>query len=109
MIVRPGMTTTNYEIWRGRKPNVRYFRSLALYVIYIFFLSYDQPKKFDPMSDECIFLGYYRNSCVYCVFSKQTKSMMESINVVVNDNPDIAVNSIDEDVLLLVHMSRMMS
>ena len=31
------------------------------------------------------------------VFNKWTKSMMESINVVVNDNHDVSVSCVDED------------
>ena len=39
----------------------------------------------DPKSDEGIFLGYSTNSRAYRVFNSKTKVMMESINVVVDD------------------------
>lgn len=40
----------------------------------------------DPKSDEGIFLGYSTNSKAYRVFNSRTKVMMESINVIVDDN-----------------------
>ena len=41
--------------------------------------------KFDAKSDEGIFLGYFTNSRAYRVFNKRTKTVMESINVEVDD------------------------
>ena len=41
--------------------------------------------KFDAKSDEGIFLGYSTNSWAYRVFNKRTKTVMESINVEVDD------------------------
>ncbi|PNX66233.1 gag-pol polyprotein [Trifolium pratense] len=39
----------------------------------------------DPKSDEGIFLGYSTNSRAYRVYNYRTKTMMESINVVIDD------------------------
>ncbi|MCI47583.1 gag-pol polyprotein, partial [Trifolium medium] len=39
----------------------------------------------DPKSDEGIFLGYATNSRAYRVHNSRTKTMMESINVVIDD------------------------
>ena len=41
--------------------------------------------KFDAKSDEGIFLGYSTTSWAYRVFNKRTKTVMESINVVIDD------------------------
>ena len=41
--------------------------------------------KFDAKSDEGIFLGNSVNSRAYRVFNKRTKTVMESINVVIDD------------------------
>jgi hypothetical protein len=41
--------------------------------------------KFDPKSDEGIFLGYSTNSRAYRVFNQRTETVMESKNVVVDD------------------------
>ena len=42
--------------------------------------------KFDAKSDEDIFLGYSTTSRAYKVFNKRTKTVMESINVKINDD-----------------------
>lgn len=39
----------------------------------------------NPKSDEGIFLGYSTNNKAYRVFNLRTKTMMESINVVIGD------------------------
>ena len=41
--------------------------------------------KFDAKSDECIFLGYSTTSRAYKIFNKRTKTVMESINVKIDD------------------------
>ena len=41
--------------------------------------------KFDAKSDEGIFLGYSTTSWAYRVFNKRTKTIMESINVDIDD------------------------
>ena len=51
--------------------------------------------KFDAKSDEGIFLGYSTTSRAYRVFNKRTKTVMESINVKIDD--DIAkVEMVDD-------------
>ena len=42
--------------------------------------------KFDAKSDEGIFLGYPITSRAYRVFNKRTKTVMESINVKIDDD-----------------------
>ena len=71
--------------------------------------------KFDTKSDECIFLGYSTTSRAYRVFNKRTKTIMESINVKIDDaltkvemiddgegpstkEPDVKVEAIDIEV-----------
>ena len=41
--------------------------------------------KFDGKNEEGIFLGYSMNSQTYKEFNKRTKTIMESINVVIDD------------------------
>ena len=41
--------------------------------------------KFDPKSDEGVFLGYSPNGRAYRVINKRSKTVMESANVVIND------------------------
>jgi hypothetical protein len=42
--------------------------------------------KFDPKNDESIFLGYSTNSRAYRVYNTITKTVIESINVVIDDD-----------------------
>ena len=55
----------------------------------------ENPRKFDAKSDEGIFLGYSTNSRAYRVYNKCTKTVMESINVVIDNN--ISEKDIDDD------------
>jgi hypothetical protein len=74
---------TPYEIWRGKKPIVKYFRTFGskCYIL----RDRENLGKFDSKSDEGIFLGYSTKSRAYRVFNKRTETMMESINVVIDD------------------------
>ena len=71
--------------------------------------------KFDAKSDEGIFLGYSTTSWAYRVFNKRTKTVMESINVKIDDaltkvemiddeegpsikEPDVEVEALDIEV-----------
>jgi len=81
--LRPKTNKTPYEIWRGKKPTVKYFRTFGskCYIL----RDRENLGKFDFKSDEGIFLGYSTNSRAYKVFNKRTESVMESINVVIDD------------------------
>ena len=74
---------TAYEIWNEKKPKVKYFRVFGskCYILN----DCENLGKFDVKSDEGIFLGYSTNSRAYRVFNKRTKTVMESINVEVDD------------------------
>ncbi|WJX83409.1 hypothetical protein P8452_66072 [Trifolium repens] len=95
--LRAGTSTTLYEIWKGRKPNVKYFHVFGskCYIL----ADREQRRKLDPKSDEGIFLGYSTNSRAYRVFNNRTRTMMESINVVINDYPEEKVHDVAPDVL----------
>jgi hypothetical protein len=58
----------------------------------------DYRRKIDPKSDEGIFLGYSTNSRAYRVFNSKTETVMESINVVIDDVPKESVPDVDADV-----------
>jgi hypothetical protein len=74
---------TPYEIWRGKKPTIKHFRVFGskCYIL----RDRENIYKFDVKSDEGIFLGYSSNSRAYRVFNERTGTIMESINVVVDD------------------------
>jgi hypothetical protein len=87
--LRPETSKTPYEIWRGKKPTVKYFRIFGSK----FYILRDRENlgKFNPKSDEGIFLGYSTNSRAYRVYNTKTETVMESINVVIDD--DIGAHS----------------
>ena len=79
-----GTSVTLYELWKGRKPTVKYFHDFGSKC---YILADREPRrKLDAKSDEGIFLGYSINSKAYRVFNSITKVMMESINVIVDDS-----------------------
>ena len=84
---------TLYEIWREKKLKVKYFRVFGskCYILN----DRENPGKFDAKSNEGIFLGYSTNNRAYRVYNKCTKTVMESINVVIDDT--IFDKDIDDD------------
>jgi hypothetical protein len=50
--------------------------------------------KFDPKSDEGIFLGYSTNSFAHRVFNKRIETVMESINVVIDDEEVVSPSDV---------------
>ena len=80
---RAGTKETAYEIWNGKKPKVKYFRVFGSKC----YILNDQENlgKFDAKSDEGIFLGYSTSSRAYRVYNKRTKTVMESINMKIDD------------------------
>ena len=83
---RPGTKKTPYELWKGRKPNVKYFRIFGSTC----FILKDRKNvgKFDSRSDEGIFLGYSSTSKAYRVYKKITMKAMETVNVVIDESLD---------------------
>ena len=88
-----GTKKTSYEIWKEKKPKVKYFRVFGskCYILN----DRENPRKFDAKSDEGMFLGYSTNSQAYRVYNKRTKTVIESINVVINNT--ISKKDIDGD------------
>jgi hypothetical protein len=90
--LRASTTTTLYELWKGRKPTVKYFHVFGskCYIL----SDRDYRRKMDPKSDERIFLGYSTNSRAYRVYNFRTQIVMQSINAVIDDvskDPDLEV------------------
>ena len=80
---RAGTKKTAYEIWNGKKPKVKYFRVFGskCYILN----DRENLGNFDAKSDEGIFHGYSTSSRAYRVYKKRTKTVMESINVKIDD------------------------
>ena len=91
-----GTSMTLYEIWKGRKPTVKHFHIFGspCYIL----ADREQRRKMDPKSDEGIFLGYSTNSRAYRVFNSRTRTVMESINVVVDDLTSGRKLDVEDDV-----------
>ena len=83
---RPDTKKTSYELWKGRKPNVKYFRVFGSTCF--IFKDRENVGKFDSRSDEGIFLGYSSISKAYRVYNKRTMKVMEIVNVIINESLD---------------------
>ena len=81
-----GTKKTPYELWKGRKPNVKYFRIFGSTCFIL--KDRENVEKFDSRSDEGIFLGYSSTSKAYRVYNKRTMKVMETVNVVINESSD---------------------
>jgi len=96
-LIRPILKKTPYELWNGKKPNISYFHPFG-YKCFIHNNGKDNLGKFDPKSDEGIFLGYSPSSRAYRVYNKRTLCIEESIHVVfVDTNPRPRNEHIPED------------
>ena len=80
--LRMGTKQTPYELWKGKKPNVKYLRVFEskCYIL----RDRENLGKFDSYSDERVFLGYSFNGRACRVDNFRTLTVMESINVVIN-------------------------
>ena len=93
---KPGTKKTPYELWKGRKPNVKYFRIFGSTC----FILKDRENvgKFDSRSEEGIFLGYSSTSKAYQVYNKRTWKVMETVNVVINEVLDSSPEKSSEEI-----------
>ena len=80
---KPDSKKTPYELWRGKKSVVKYFRIFGsdCYIL----RDRENLEKFDAKSDKGYFLGYFSTSRAYRVYNLRTKTVMEFSNVVIND------------------------
>ncbi|XP_019226340.1 PREDICTED: uncharacterized protein LOC109207804 [Nicotiana attenuata] len=96
-LIRPSLKKTPYELWNGKKPNISYFHPFGC-KCFIHNNGKDNLGKFDPKSDEGIFLGYSPSSRAYRVFNKRTLCIEESTHVVfVDTNPRPRSEKLPED------------
>ena len=90
---KPDSKQTPYELWRGKKPVVKYFKIFGsdCYILH----DRENLEKFDAKSDKGYFLGYSSTSRAYRVYNLRTKTIMESSNVVIND--ELSSESLSEN------------
>ena len=75
---------TPYELLKGRKPNVKYFKNFESTCFIL--KGRENVRKFYSRSDEGIFLGYSSTSKAYRVYNKRTNKVMETMNVVIDES-----------------------
>ncbi|GJT06934.1 retrovirus-related pol polyprotein from transposon TNT 1-94 [Tanacetum coccineum] len=83
--IRHILGKTPYELLRGRKPNLNYFKVFGSKCFIL--NTKDYLTKFDPKSYEGVFLGYSQNSKAYIILNKQTMKVKESLNVTFDETP----------------------
>lgn len=97
ILIRPILGKTPYEILKGRKSTLDYFRVFGSK----FFIlnTKDYLTKFDPKSYEGVFLGYSQTSKAYVVLNKETMKVEESLNVTFDESPPPTKTSplVDDD------------
>ena len=91
MYFRLDSKKTPYELWRGKKPVIKYFRIFGsdCYIL----RDKENLEKFDAKSDKGYFLGYSSTSRAYRVYNLRTKNVMESSNIVINDEVCLEAHS----------------
>ncbi|GJU69167.1 retrovirus-related pol polyprotein from transposon TNT 1-94 [Tanacetum coccineum] len=85
ILIRPILGKTPYEIFRGRKPSLEYFKVFGSNCFIL--NTKDYLTKFDPQSYEGVFLGYSQNSKTYVVLNKHPIKVEESLNVTFDESP----------------------
>nr|GEX16962.1 retrovirus-related Pol polyprotein from transposon TNT 1-94 [Tanacetum cinerariifolium] len=85
ILIRAILGKTPYELLRGRKPTLDYFRVFGSKCFIL--NTKDYLTKFDSKSYECIFLCYSQNSKAYIILNKHTRKLEESLNVTFTKTP----------------------
>nr|GEU97540.1 putative LRR receptor-like protein kinase [Tanacetum cinerariifolium] len=97
ILIRAILGKIPYELLRGKKPTLDYFRVFGSK----FFIlnTKDYLTKFDPKSYEGVFLGYSQNSKAYIILNKNTMKIEESLNVTFDETPPPSKTSplVDDD------------
>ena len=92
---KPSTKKTPYELWKGRKLNVKYFKIFGSTCFIL--KDRENVRKFDSRSDEGIFLGYFSTSKAYRVYNKRTVKVMETVNVVIDEPLDAGSKKFSEE------------
>ncbi|GJZ28179.1 retrovirus-related pol polyprotein from transposon TNT 1-94, partial [Tanacetum coccineum] len=97
ILIKAILGKTPYELLRGRKPTLDYFRVFGSKCFIL--NTKDYFIKFDPKSHEAVFLGYSQNSKAYIILNKHTRKVEESLNVIFDETPPPSKTSplVDDD------------
>ncbi|GJZ27136.1 retrovirus-related pol polyprotein from transposon TNT 1-94 [Tanacetum coccineum] len=102
ILIRPFLGKTPYELFKGRKPNLEYFKVFGSKCFIL--NTKDYLTKFDPKATECIFLGYSSNSKAYNVLNKETMKVEESLNIKFDESPPPKSPPLVDDDLLDINI-----
>ncbi|GKC50638.1 retrovirus-related pol polyprotein from transposon TNT 1-94 [Tanacetum coccineum] len=98
ILIRPFLGKTPYELFKGKKPSLEYFKVFGSKCFIL--NTKDYLTKFDPKSTEGIFLGYSPNSKAYVILNKETMRVEESLNVRFDESPPPKSSPlVDDDIL----------
>ncbi|GJT12242.1 retrovirus-related pol polyprotein from transposon TNT 1-94 [Tanacetum coccineum] len=97
ILIRAILGKTPYELLRGRKPTLDYFRVFRSKCFILNTKHY--LTKFVPKSYKGVFLGYSQNSKAYIIFNKHTRKFEESLNMTFDETPPPSNTSllVDDD------------
>ena len=83
--VRPILKRTPYELLKGKKPNVSYFKPFEV-KYFIHNNNKENLDKFDVKSELGYFLGYFENSKSYRVFHDKNNCVEESSHILIEES-----------------------
>nr|GEU65901.1 retrovirus-related Pol polyprotein from transposon TNT 1-94 [Tanacetum cinerariifolium] len=97
ILIRSILGKTPYELLRGRKPTLDYFRVFGSKCFIL--NTKDYLTKFDPKSYEGVFLGYSQNNKAYIILNKHYMKVEKSLNVTFDETPPPSNTSplVDDD------------
>ncbi|GJW57137.1 retrovirus-related pol polyprotein from transposon TNT 1-94 [Tanacetum coccineum] len=98
ILFRPFLGKIPYEIFKGKKPSLEYFKVFGSKCFIL--NTKDYLTKFDPKSTKGIFLEYSPNSKAYIILNKETIRIEESLNVKFNENPPPKSPPLEDDDVL---------
>ncbi|GJY25371.1 retrovirus-related pol polyprotein from transposon TNT 1-94 [Tanacetum coccineum] len=98
ILIRPFIGKTPYELFKGKKPSLEYFKGLDSKCFIL--NTKDYLTKFDTKSTKGIFLGYSPNSKAYVILNKESTRVKESLNVRFNESPPPKSSPlVDDDII----------
>nr|GEW58899.1 copia protein [Tanacetum cinerariifolium] len=97
LVAQASNEETPYELLRGKKPTLDYFRVFGSKCFIL--NTNDYLTKFDPKLYEGVFLEYSHNSKAYIIVNKHTRKIKESLNVTFDETPPPSKTSplVDDD------------
>ncbi|KAH0751737.1 hypothetical protein KY285_004885 [Solanum tuberosum] len=87
-LIRSLLNKTPYELLNNKKPKLSYLRAFGC-KCFVLNNGKDDLEKFDPRSDEGVFVGYSSSNKAYRVFNKRTLCIKETFHVIFDESGDL--------------------